>query len=415
MAPIAIQLSPNVDLDDVLIAVRSLVNFPRWKDKKEIEKLEKEFGSVIKTGYALAVNSGRVGLYLILKQIGVKPGDEVIVQGFTCSVVPNSIMALGATPVYVDIDKKYNLQPDLLKKKITTKTKAIIAQHTFGVPAEIKKIKNIAKLENLVLIEDCAHALGASMEKKPIGTFGDYSFFSFGRDKVISSVFGGMIWSKSESNYVQLKEMVRSLPSAPLGWSIKQALHPVFFKLLILPTYNVGFGKVTIGKVILFALQKISLISLPVTLPERKGQLEQKFIFQFPPILVNLAVNQLKKLQALNTHRVKIATSYFTMLSQKFILPAKDANAIWLRFPVRHPKAQELLMYLQKRGILLGDWYTQPVEPAQILTNYNYEYGTCPKAESYCKQIINLPTYINLSKTAASKLIKILNKWVITQ
>lgn len=415
MAPIAIQLSPNAGFDDVLVAMKSIINFPKWWDKKLTAKLEKEFGKIYKNGYLIPINSGRVALYLILKQIGIKPGDEVILQGFTCSVVPNSIKAVGAIPIYVDIDEKYNLRPDLLKKKITSKTKAVIVQHTFGIPAEVIKIKEVAKERNIAVIEDCAHALGVSVEERRVGTFGDYSFFTFGRDKVVSSVFGGMIWCRSKSAYLGLRRKVEDLPQAPLGWSIKQALHPIIFRLFILPTYNLGLGKITVGKTLLFLLQKISLISLPVTLKEKKGLLSEKFIFQFPPVLVNLAVNQLKKLQTLNKHRVAIANYYINHLSPKFILPTKDANAIWLRFPIRHPKARELIVYLKGRGILVGDWYKQVIEPAQNLKSYYYVSGACPQAERYSSQIINLPTYINFSHTAARKLVNILNKWANTQ
>lgn len=98
---------------------------------------------------------GRIALYAILKAMGVKAGDEVIIPGFTCVVVPNAVLYLGAKPVYVDIEAHtYNINTKRIEEKITEKTKAIIAQHTFGIPAEMDKILEIAKKHNLYVVED---------------------------------------------------------------------------------------------------------------------------------------------------------------------------------------------------------------------------------------------------------------------
>ena len=117
-------------------------------------------------------------------------GDEVLVQAFTCVAVPNSVLWAQATPVYADIDATLNIDPIDVEKKITNRTKAIIVQHTFGIPADMDALVALAKKHNILLIEDCAHSLGATYKGKKVGTFGDAAFFSFGRDKVVSSVFG---------------------------------------------------------------------------------------------------------------------------------------------------------------------------------------------------------------------------------
>src|SRR5581483_4013141 len=113
-------------------------------------------------------------------------------QAFTCVAVPNSVLWTGAKAIYADIDETGNLDPKDLEKKITKKTKAVIIQHTFGIAANMDAIQKVLKGKKIILIEDCAHALGASYKGKKLGTFGEFAFFSFGRDKVISSVFGGM-------------------------------------------------------------------------------------------------------------------------------------------------------------------------------------------------------------------------------
>ena len=137
----------------------------------------------------------------MIKSFDITYGDEVIVQAFTCLAVPEVVIWCGAKPVYLDIDESLNLDIRLLEKSISSKTRIIIVQHTFGIPAKIDMIKKIAQKHNIILIEDCAHSLGAKYNSQKIGTFGDAAFFSFGRDKVISSVFGGLAFINPRSKY----------------------------------------------------------------------------------------------------------------------------------------------------------------------------------------------------------------------
>ncbi len=123
---------------------------------------------------------GRVALYAILKAMEIQSGDEVILPGFTRVVVPNAIIYLNGRPVYVDIDKKtYNIDVTKIEEKIKYRTKAIVAQHTFGIPAEMDKISEIAKKYNLYVIEDACHAIGSKYKGKEVGPFSDAAFFSY--------------------------------------------------------------------------------------------------------------------------------------------------------------------------------------------------------------------------------------------
>ena len=155
-------LSPNVEAEDRQYAWRLLLQPWNWRSGGSIGECEEWFKKYFDVPHAWGVNSGRSGLFLILQALGIERGDEVLLQAFTCNAVPNPILWVGATPIYVDIDEEtLNMDPADLEKKITPRAKAIIVQHTFGYPADMNRILEIAKKHNLIIIEDCAHALGA--------------------------------------------------------------------------------------------------------------------------------------------------------------------------------------------------------------------------------------------------------------
>lgn len=376
---ISSSLSPNTDWRDVLAALQILVKPWTWKRGGDIEKVESWFRNYFQTDTAVSFNAGRAALLAILEAFGIGRGDEVLLQAFTCVAVPNSVLWAGAKPVYVDIDDTFNMDPVDAEKKITPKTKAIIVQHTFGIPAQINKLKDIAARYHLILIEDCAHSLGAIYKGKKIGTFGDAAFFSFGRDKVVSSVWGGMAIGEST-----LKKFQRNLPYPSYFWIFQQLLHPIAFAI-ILPLYTVG-----LGKLLLFLLQRIHLLSLPVYREEKRGRQPNTIPAKYPNALAGLLTNQLSKLDTLMHKRRQVAQYY----ENKTVV-----GATYLRYPKLVNNPQVLRERAKHSGILLGNWYHHIIDPKGV--NYEdvgYIRGSCPKAEYAAAHIINLPTTIPLEK-----------------
>lgn len=409
--PIAISLSPNTENDDVLLALKMLLSPWSWFDKKEVKKLEQGFARIFGGNYkALAINSGRGAEYLVLKALGIGKGDEVAIQAFTCVAVPNSVLWLGAKPLYIDIDDSYNMDPRGLEKKITEKTRAIIVQHTFGIPANLEKIKKIAQKRKVALIEDCAHALGAKYDNKPVGTLGDVSFFSFGRDKVLSSVFGGMILCSNKVLYKKIKRMRDKLSTSHTSWVAQQLFHPVAFAL-VLPLYNL-----LVGKVLLVVLQKLGTLSKAVYNEEKLSKQPSDFPMKMPGPLATLAINQLMKLERYNEHRREIANYYRRNLKGMSLkMPSDVAGAIWLRFPIQVDDSNSLHNFAKSKGMLLGNWYKPVVTPVKDLSLVGYKMGTCPKAEKFSKNVINLPTYPALSKNQAEKVVNLVKQWLNTK
>ena len=173
---------------------------------KYVQKFEDEVKSYTGSEYALAVSNGTVALHLALVSLGIGPGDEVIVPDITFGATLNAVIQSGAKPVIIDVEESsWNLSVELLKKHITPNTKAIMPVHIYGIPCNMPEIMAIADANNLLVIEDCAEALGSTINSKHVGTFGDIGTFSFFGNKVITCGEGGAIIFKDAETYNKAK------------------------------------------------------------------------------------------------------------------------------------------------------------------------------------------------------------------
>lgn len=356
---ILIGLSPNTDKTDTWLAFKLLLQPRRWQKGKALNKLSQQLTGYFKTQHCYLLNSARSALYLGLKSLNLKSTDEVLYQGFTCTVVPQAIVKSRARPVAVNhLKNSFNLDVDDLLKKITPRSKALIIQHTFGNPDDLARIKLICRNRRLILIEDCAHALGAKYQGKPVGSFGDLTVLSFGRDKVISSVFGGALLSRRPLTLPDL-----TYPSK--FWIAKQLLHPLIFSIAV-PTYF------SLGKFIIYLFRKLNLITLPlVDLPVKL----------LPNALAELVLHQWQKLDRINQHRQKIAQIYAEAFHQPF-----NPKAIYLRYPLTVKDPVGLIKFAKTRHIWLGNWYDN--------------------------QIVNLPTHSKLNLTDADRIVNLVKNYV---
>ena len=172
---------------------------PRFKGK--VYQLEQEIAAMSRVRYAVAVNSGTSALLTAMVALGIGPGDEVIVPGFTFVASISSIVYTGAVPVLAEIDRTFNLDPVDVRAKITPRTRAIMVVHMMGNPARLDELKAIADDHDLHLIEDCCQAFGASYRGRPIGSIGSVGAFSFNIYKTITSGDGGMVITDDEALY----------------------------------------------------------------------------------------------------------------------------------------------------------------------------------------------------------------------
>jgi dTDP-4-amino-4,6-dideoxygalactose transaminase len=163
--------------------------------------LEQEFKAHMGAGYAVAVNSGTGALMACLVAAGIGPGDEVLVPGYTYVATFSAVIAVGATPVMVEIDESLTMDPRDARQKITPRTRAILPVHMLGNPCDLSAIVDLAREHHLILIEDCCQALGGTYQGRRLGTFGALGAFSLNNNKVINSGDGGVVITDSQELY----------------------------------------------------------------------------------------------------------------------------------------------------------------------------------------------------------------------
>ncbi|MGD8228030.1 MAG: DegT/DnrJ/EryC1/StrS family aminotransferase [Desulfobacteraceae bacterium] len=172
----------------------------------KVEAFEKAFSSYCGVNHALAVSSGTGALIVALAALGIAPGDEVITQGFTFVATWESILGMGAIPVFAEVDDTLCMDPDDLEKKISPRTKAIIPVHMCGAQARIKEIVEVARSRNTPVIEDTAQSCGGRLNGKSLGSFGAMGTFSFDSVKTITTGEGGVIITNDRNLYVRASE-----------------------------------------------------------------------------------------------------------------------------------------------------------------------------------------------------------------
>lgn len=203
--PVAEPLIGEEELQLVVEAIKS-----GWisSQGRFIEEFEQRFAEYIGVSYGVAVCNGTVALHLALSALGIGSGDEVIIPTLTFAAVANAVVLTGAKPVFVDSHATYwCIDPEKIREKISSKTKAIIAVHLYGHPCDMDALLRIASEHDLYLIEDCAEAHGAEYKSKKVGSFGDISCFSFYANKIMTTGEGGMCLTNDE----KLAEKMRIL------------------------------------------------------------------------------------------------------------------------------------------------------------------------------------------------------------
>lgn len=403
--PIFISSTPTTQRDDIKLSKALL-------KQKDLEDIAVTLPGFEESNHYFT-NTGRASLYLILKSLNISESDEVLLQSFTCMALVVPLIWLKIKPVYCDIDPNtYNISLGSIKRRITEKTKAIIVQHTFGIPAQIEEIReyvdeiNEGREEKVYLIEDCAHSLNIRVGDKYLGTFGDASFFSFGQEKVISTTQGGCVIVNSEEIENKLSELYKDIPDMPDTIVKYNLRYPLLWdlikKLYYRPNFLANskrFSKFTIGKFLIILFRSLGLIRQQASTTDFGNPDED--IYKLSIKQKALLSNQLKKIERFSQHRGKITAKYSRLLGQ-------NLEGSLIRYPVLVDNPTVVKSKLQRIRVIAGNWYNYPVTPRGIdLKKVKYHLGSCPNTEYVIEHIINLPTGINVTERDVERIVKV--------
>ncbi|MBP6944477.1 aminotransferase class I/II-fold pyridoxal phosphate-dependent enzyme [Patescibacteria group bacterium] len=403
MSRLVTSLSPNAERDDIRLAASLLLQPWKWQTGPAITDLEQALGHFFHT-QAITFESGRSALTAAIHALNLPKNSEIILQAFTCVAVPNSIRWADCIPIYADVDPNtFTIDPSAIETLITPNTRAILIQHTFGIPAHMDTLIELARKHKLLVIEDCAHSFGSRWNGQLLGTFGDVAIFSFGRDKSLSSIFGGVALTRDISLANRLRSQQTQAPISTKHWVLQQLLHPLTLALS-LKTYDT----LSFGKIILEVSKRLHLISKAVEPQERQGTRPTWTGRRLPNALALLALHQWKKRERFDAHRRTLTRIYQQELKHPDIIHpnwAKEADPALLRYPIRTPKRDILFKAATSAKMQLGDWYTSPLAPEGTNEQAaHYDRTQTPNAVTLSKDTLNLPTHINISKSGAKKI-----------
>jgi dTDP-4-amino-4,6-dideoxygalactose transaminase len=377
-----------------------------------MNQFESNFKAVTQAAYAFSFWKARVGLYAILKALDVKPGDEVILPGYTCVMDVNPIMYLGAKPVYVDIEPDtFNMNVELLEAKITPRTKVIIAQHTYGYVCEVDKIIGIAAKYGVSVIEDCCLALGSTYHGKLAGTFGRAAYFSFQWNKPFTTGLGGMATTSDKVLAQNIEKLCKEQIVQP---GTKQKLM-LLAQLMVYRAFIYPRTTALAQSFFRFLTKKGVVVGSSSTC-EFEPVMEKDFFKAMSTIQAKAGVCQLNKIEKNISHRRQMAELYDELLVQKGWTPRKYnkeiQNPVMVRYPIRIKDKNKALEQAASAGIELGSWFECPLHPIETpLEKYGYKIGMCPEAEKAAREVVNLPVHTRVNQRTVRKTVEFIVKF----
>ena len=353
-------------------------------DGRVVENFESTFAAVVGTEHSVTFSSGRNSLRAILKAMEIGAGDEVIVPGFTCAVVPYTILHCGARPVYVDIQDDYRVNLEVLRSALTDRTKALIAQHTFGLPERMSEIVKVAKTRGIRVIEDCAHVLPGSVhEGKALGTWGDAAYFSFERGKTISSGWGGAAITSNPEIGRSLDQIKQSVPPLNRADNLRIATESLLTILLHHPNLF------ALSNLIRRWVYKKGQFASAVPLGERQGEPPTQPLGRLADIQATLLLSQLRRLSSIAEHR----RSCVRALSERLGGSPIDLPLMWYPFQVEN--RDEAVRHFLRYQIELRTWAAPLTPPDCDTARALYRWGSCPMAEEISRGCVAFPTMLN--------------------
>lgn len=327
----------------------------------EVEEFEKEFANYIGTKYSLGIDNGLNALVLAFRALGIKEGDEVLVQGNTFIASVMGITMNSATPIFIEPDEFDNIDVEQLESKITEKTKAICIVHLYGQTSNMEKVMKIAQKHDLYVVEDCAQSHGSLFNGKMTGTFGDIACFSFYPGKNLGCFGdGGAVATDNKELYEKIK-MLRNYGSSKKYHNDEIG-------------YNARLDELQAG----------------------------------------LLRVKLSHLNELTDEREEIANRYLMEIkNSKIELPKvrEGATSVWHLFVIKADERDKLQKYLEENGIGTVIHYPIPPHLSKAYEYLGYKKGDFPITEKYAEVVLSLPLYNGMTQDEQSYVIEVINRY----
>lgn len=340
----------------------------------KVEKFEEAVAKYCGVKYAVAVSSGTAALHAAYAVAGIKPGDEVITTPLTFAATANAVVYCGGKPVFVDVQEDTrNIDPKNIENKITNKTKAIAPVDLGGHPCDLNKIKKIAERQELLTIEDAAHALGSEYKGKKVGQLSDMAILSFHPVKHITTGEGGMILTNSKDFYEKLKVfrnhgMVKNPKKGGWYYEIEK------------PGYN----------------------------------------YRLTDIQCALGLSQLKKIRKFIKERRKIVAKYNKKFNgiKEIMLPRERSyvKSAWHIYPIQlnleklRVSRKKIFEEMRKEGLGVQVHYIPLHLQPFYKKNFGYKKGDFPIAERYYERAITLPLFPRMTSEEVNRVIQVVKK-----
>tara|TARA_Y100000385_G_scaffold261526_1_gene292338 strand:+ start:2970 stop:4106 length:1137 start_codon:yes stop_codon:yes gene_type:complete len=335
---------------------------------------------------------GRVALYCALKAIGVGKGDEVILPAFTCVVVPNAILYLGANPVYVDIEKRSLCSSvSQIESKITANTKCIIIQNMLGLSYEVEEIINLSKLNNIYTIEDCTHGFGGKYNGSFNGTRADFSFYSTQWNKPFSTGIGGILYVKNES-LIKSMELINNDLKKPSKKNVIVLKILIFARSYFLKNWSYWFFL----KLYRFLSSNGIVVGSSSSSELEKIELPKDYLLSLSNVQAKKGLIELKNFNQKLKQRFKnglIINEWMRMNDKIFIPNNLLKNHSFLKYPIFVKNREKFLLIAEKNKIPIGDWFISPLHPLKGgFSKWNLEISDYPNSTEISSKILNLST-----------------------
>ena len=328
-------------------------------------EFEKAFAQRVDAPQAVAVSSATAGLHLLLHALGIGPGDEVITSPFTFASTVNMIALLGAKPVFADIDyHSLMMRPELVREKITEKTRAIIPVHIAGAPFDLDPLCELAREKGIKVVDDAAHALGVVYKGRPVGSHPHPAVFSFQATKNITSAEGGMITLHDQELAARLRRLRFHGLERASAWERETQGRG--------PHYDIH---------------------------------DPGFKYNLPDVLSALGMVQLERLDEINGRRRRLAEAYLVGLEgvDGLDLPFRGKEGEvhgWHLFiiKVKSMPREEFMFRLKEYNIGTGLHFPPCHLLSYVQERYGYKQGDFPECEKAAKRIVSLPLFPGMSE-----------------